>query len=223
MCVDQGEPQHWSGRGVSRMESCVELYTRCTPRYISTLEAGSDLAMACRVTDQNDMLCVHWYSAVWLLMSCSVEAGSAKLQHLSSGTTISVTEPNLQSGNAVAHVVNSLLPPAPAASMTEQAAAADPGGRYESAMTILRDPVQKLRAFATLVQQARLTDLLADAGNELTLFAPSDEVICQGDPQTDAQLSPGAVVHWLQLDTFTHVHASCTCHKDVIAPQQWVT
>lgn len=102
-----------------------------------------------------------------------------KLQHTSTRLTISVTEPNLQSGNAVAHVVDGLPPAeetAPEATVAESAAVEDPGGSYESAMTILMDPVQKLGAFAELAIRAKLTDLLSDPDTELTLFTPSDKV-----------------------------------------------
>lgn len=93
---------------------------------------------------------------------------------------LTVIEANIQSGDAIAHVVDVLPPPPPSAATALERAAADdkrePGGRYKSAMTVLLDPVQELGEFAALVEQAQLSDLLSEEDTELTLFAPSNEV-----------------------------------------------
>ncbi|WIA08507.1 hypothetical protein OEZ85_007941 [Tetradesmus obliquus] len=105
--------------------------------------------------------------------------GTARLQHLPTGAIISIIEPDLQSGQAVAHVVDSLLSPDQAASVAAEqgSAAGGPGGRYASAMAVLQDPAQQLLGFAGLVQQAGMAAELSEDAAALTLFVPSNEAL----------------------------------------------
>jgi hypothetical protein len=110
--------------------------------------------------------------------------GTARLQHLQTGAIFSVVEPDLQSGRAVGHIVDSLLSPAQASSVAaEQGTLDGPGGRYASAVSVLQDPVHQLLGFAGLIEQAGLTAELSTAEAEQTLFVPSNEVRTSGSVQ----------------------------------------
>lgn len=111
-------------------------------------------------------------------IACRPDDGTARLQHLPTGAIISIIKPDLQSGQAVAHVVDSLLSPDQAASVAAEqgSASGGPGGRYASAMAVLQDPAQQLLGFAGLVQQAGMAAELSEYAAALTLFVPSNEV-----------------------------------------------
>jgi hypothetical protein len=100
--------------------------------------------------------------------------GALQLQHNPSGVMFSVLESDVQSGRAVVHVVDNIIPAAALVNVTVP----QPGiGRfYSSAMDVLFDPRRQLSSFAGLVNNAGLTELLSDPSAELTLFAPSDAV-----------------------------------------------
>lgn len=90
-------------------------------------------------------------------------------------------ERDLQSGNAVAHVVD-VLPPAAVLSKIAISAGPQLAWHYSSVMMALMDPVRHLQGFAWVVQQANhasviLTQLLDSGKDAFTLFAP-DEKVC---------------------------------------------
>jgi hypothetical protein len=129
------------------------------------------------------------------LLSVSVtvrrpDDGTAKLQHLPTGAIFTIVEPDLQSGRAVGHIVDSMLSPAQAAAVAAQKASVGvaPGGRYASVMSVLQDPVQQLLGFAGLVEQAGLAAELSELEAEMTLFVPSSEVSIEANRCADCQV-----------------------------------
>jgi hypothetical protein len=90
----------------------------------------------------------------------------------------SVIEGNLQSGNAVAHVIDTLITP-PGLIIAED----DPGSdaavqrrQYASPMQALDDPALNCSRFAAFVREAGMEGVLGDGRVEMTVFAPSDRV-----------------------------------------------
>lgn len=107
-----------------------------------------------------------------------------------SGVYFSVLEMDLQSGSAVAHVID-VLPPAALllskAALTQQQQGGGGGDPqqsrqyYSSVMMALTDPMRRLQSFAWLVQKAEaegslLTALLSSRMDAFTLFAPNEQV-----------------------------------------------
>ena len=90
-----------------------------------------------------------------------------------------IIESNLQSGNAVAHVIDTVITPPGLIIATDD----DPGSvldaqrkQYASPMQVLDDPALNLSRFAAFVRQAGMEGVLGDGRVEMTVFAPSDRV-----------------------------------------------
>lgn len=104
-----------------------------------------------------------------------------QLQHQPSGIAFSIMERDLQSGNAVAHVVD-VMPPAAVLSKIAISAGPQQAWQYSSVMMALMDPVRHLQGFAWVVQQANhasviLTQLLDSGKDAFTLFAPDEKAM----------------------------------------------
>jgi len=113
----------------------------------------------------------------WLLVVlsdlCRTPSGLLQLHTSANGPALTIVEPDLQSGYAIAHVIDKFAG-AIAASRGSKAPGPNPG--YASAMEVLQDPALRLDLFAQLVQAAGMKDILSGATSEFTLFAPTNQV-----------------------------------------------
>eukprot|EP00775_Hariotina_reticulata_P010454 gene10454-10613_t len=99
--------------------------------------------------------------------------GWLQLQTNAGGAALSIVEADLQSGYAIAHVIDKFEGVAAAAPASK---AAEPKPGYASAMAVLQDPTMRLELFAQLVQAAGMKDVLSGSMSEFTLFAPTNQL-----------------------------------------------
>lgn len=98
------------------------------------------------------------------------------LQHVPSGVTFSVVEPDVQSGSAVGHIVDTLPSEEEVSQEAKPAVQRAAQGAYRSAVRLLADPALQLGSFAWFVQQAGLGELLSSSSDAFTLLVPHDKV-----------------------------------------------
>lgn len=150
---------------------CTHVMAQCSPHQRCTRWLGCAHPTADRAEGAPAPACADLTARRHRRRCCSAGL-PVKLQQQPSGLAFLVLEPDLQLGEAVGHVINSL---APSPAHTEQVAAGG-GARHASALDVLKDPGRNTGDFAQLVEAAGLGEALSAPGAVLTLFAPSNEV-----------------------------------------------
>lgn len=93
---------------------------------------------------------------------------------LQAGGKASITEANIQSGQAVGHIIDAVLVPAANAAAAGDARSAAP--TFDTAAAALQAPDSQARLFDKLVQAADMEDVLGDIHAGVTWVVPSDKV-----------------------------------------------